>query len=344
MARPGGGAGTAFTCLGVALSLACGGERDGGSEPAASSPFTVEYGAWTAADQPALPRGEEGAWDEGLVDPGAMIRHEGRFHMLYNGMRDWPTPLAVGYATSVDARTWRRASDAPVFAPEPVPWGRWTVRANSVVVEDGVWALYFSAADEGRLAGVVGRATAPGPTGPWTVQEDPVLTPGPGGAWDAEAVGHAKVMPSAEGFVMFYTGWGAGSSAIGRATSRDGITWVKDGQPVLTAAAEPGASDRRPLSDATAVRTADGRWLMTYRTGAGPDDVALGVAVSNDGRTWTRSGDGPLARPGTDTAYDMIFLSNLITTQNHQLLFFAAGERGTSTTDVHLVYRESRIR
>jgi len=40
----------------------------------------------------------------------------------------------------------------------------------------------------------------------------------------------------------------------------------------------------------------------------------------------------------------MIFFTNLLITETHQLLFFEAGERGTSKTDVRLVYRENQVR
>ena len=140
------GLGTRTVGFGAALclsaALACGppaGEREAGAGPGvpAQAPLSLTYGPWVVDPVPALPRGEPGAWDSGLVDPGAMIVHMGRHHMLYNGIPEWPHPLSVGWAWSDDGVQWHRGSERPVFAPEPVPFGGWTIRATSVVVEDG---------------------------------------------------------------------------------------------------------------------------------------------------------------------------------------------------------------
>jgi hypothetical protein len=268
-----------------------------------------------------------------------MAVHMGRFHMLYNGIPNWPHPLSVGWATSTDGRVWERRSESPVFAPDPVPHGGWTVRATSVLVEDDRWILYFVVGGEGRLEGVVGRATAPGPEGPWTVDAEPVFEPGGPGAWDAEAIGHAKVMPDAGGYVMYYTGWGEGPTRIGRAVSADGIAWTRDEGPVLEPPIGESATEDFQVSDPTVARTGDGRWLMVHRISRRSGHVAIGVAESDDGIRWTIDPAGPVTGLGPDSPLGMIFFNNMLATHTHQLVYFE-GQSGGGT-DVWAAVRTS---
>lgn len=322
---------------------ACGGDAGDESAPAGGPALSIEYGPWVTSDGPVLPRGPADAWDGGLIDPGAMIFNRGRFHMLYNAIPSWPHPLAVGYATSVDGLSWQRESTTPVLPSAPVPFGGWTLRANSVIVEGETWILYFSVGGEGRLEGRIGRASAPGPTGPWTFDAEPVLEPGPDAAWDSEAVGDAKVMPDAQGYVMYYAGWAQGRSAIGRAVSADGLRWTKDSEPVLEPPVGESDQDEFALRDATVRRTPDAGWLMVYRLSRRGGEVALGLATSGDGVEWTLDRAGPVTRLESDGPFDMIWYSNVLTTRTHQLVYFEGGAPGTGNTDVWAVSRQLRV-
>lgn len=331
--------------LGMAASLlwACGGDEAGESATGGGPAVRIEYGPWTLSTAPVLPRGPEGSWDGGLIDPGAMIFHRGRFHMLYNAIPSWPHPLAVGYAVSPDGRSWERVGETPVLAPDEVPFGGWTLRANSLIVEDETWILYFSVGAENRLEGRVGRATASGPTGPWNFDSEPVLQPGHGDAWDSRAVGDAKVMPDAQGYVMYYAGWNDRLSGIGRAVSVDGIRWTKDPEPVLEPPLGEADADEFSVRDPTVIRTADAGWLMVYRLARGPSHVALGLATSANGVEWRPDPAGPVARLQPDGAFDMIWYSNVLATRSHQLVYFEGGSPGTGNTDVWAVTREVRV-
>lgn len=322
----------------LAILAACAGHDTPPED--AGSPFRVSYGAWGVQDAPALARGPQGAWDSGLVDPGAMIYQNGRFHMLYNGIPEWPHPLSVGWATSTDGLHWERQSEAPVFAPDPAPFGGWTVRATSVVVENDRWILYFSVGAESRLDGVIGRATAASPAGPWTIDTAPVLEPGSTGSWDAGAVGQAKVLPDAGGYVMYYTGQQGGASRIGRAISEDGVRWTKDRDPVL--GAPMGAEPPSPgVGDPTVVRSADAGWLMVYRASADAQRVGLQVALSGDGKGWTSEPGPPLIDNGPHSPFTRVYYSNLLATQTRQMVYFEAG--GDGGTDVWLATRDVRV-
>jgi predicted GH43/DUF377 family glycosyl hydrolase len=310
---------------------ACGGRGDGAG-PAVE--FTVHGG------NPVLPPGDTSAWDSGLVDPGAMIFHAGRFHMLYNGIPEWPHPLSVGYAASVDGVTWVRQAPEPVFDHRGVSFAGWGIRANSVIVEDGLWALYFSAGDrEGALRGRIGRARADSPGGPWVPDADPVLLPGSDRSWDGAAVGDAKVVPVAAGYVMYYTGVdGEGVVRIGRATSADGVRWIKDAASPVLEPGSPGAWDEAGVSDPSVVRTAEGGWMMVFRSSDG-DRSGLGVAFSADGVAWRRSSSNPIVT-SESSSWSTVYFNAVLATQLRQFVYFEAQLSHTDRTAVHLVTRD----
>lgn len=324
--------GTVMMGLACLATGACSGPEDG-SGPA------VELAIHNA--NPVLPPGEASAWDGGLVDPGAMTYHAGRFHMLYNGIPEWPHPLSVGYAASVDGLTWVRQVPEPVFDHRGVSFAGWGIRANSVIVEDGGWALYFSAADEERaLRGRIGRARATGPGGPWVADADPVLLPGPSGSWDSDAVGDAKVVPVAAGYAMYYTGVGEdGVARIGRATSADAVRWTKDddASPVL-GPGSPGAWDEAGVTDPSVVRTAEGGWMMVYRS-SGRERSGLGVAFSGDGIAWRKSSSNPVVTNASSPSWTTVYFNAVVATQERQFVYFEAQLSETDRTAVHLVTR-----
>ena len=179
-----------------------------------------------------------------------------------------------------------------------------------MVEKDGTWVLYFYTLTGNTFNGPggIGRATAPAPTGPWTIDFNPVLSPGPTGAWDDVQVNAPDVLETDSGYVMFYDARGKDTpSMIGRATSPDGIHWTKYNDPATT---EPAFAESDPVLktsdkgwdstrvvDPNVVKTPDG-WQMIYlaTTGAGKfsaGDFAFGAAHSSDGIHWTKSRQSP---------------------------------------------------
>jgi len=301
----------------------------------------VSLDAFTLArETPVFPAGAAGSWDAGLVDPGAIVYHDGLYHMLYNGVRLWPSAVDVGYATSSDGETWSRVGAAPVLTTAEVSFARFTIRANSLLVIDGQWVLYFTASSRsGELVGVIGRATAPGPEGPWTVDPEPVLPAGSPGAWDARAVGHAKVVQTADEFVMYYTGSDAPNRGqIGMATSADGRQWVKHNDPTTTAAplAEsdpvvvPGAGtawDSRLVENPRVLPYGEG-WVMVYR-GERAGKAGFGFATSADGVRWTKQDANPVLTSDVLPTGRVFFYQEVLVRDDTLLLYIEAGSSNT---------------
>ena len=125
---------------------------------------------------------------------------------------------------------------------------------------------------------------------------NPVLSPTPG-AWDAWGVLIPRVLHDGTTFKMWYVGFRTenGGGKIGYATSPDGIIWTKHPDPVL----EPGGSGSW---DSYTVELGSVIWsgslyLMWYAGGPfGSSPVAVGLATSPDGISWSKYTGNPVMR------------------------------------------------
>jgi predicted GH43/DUF377 family glycosyl hydrolase len=251
------------------------------------------------SDEPVVEHGPTAAWDGVFTDPGAVLYHDGVFHMFRNGFRTWPGEVQIGYLTSRDGITWVEPTADPVLRSADIPFTGLAALASSVVVTDeGQWMLYFYTWDSRSFSGpgVIGRAVAESPLGPWVVDTEPVLPLGSDGSWDDQQVLGPRVVGTESGYVMYYTGYTASrqSAAIGMATSADGLTWVKHNDPTTGGAFadsdpvfitdDPG----RSVQHVTPLRTPQG-WTLIYRSSqtSRPDaTMEVRYALSDDGIAW----------------------------------------------------------
>jgi predicted GH43/DUF377 family glycosyl hydrolase len=295
---------------------------------------------------PVVPHGIQTTWAARYVDPGAMIYHDGAFHMFINGLNAYPGVVSLGYATSPDGYAWSLASPDPVFTSDQVKYAQTAIFASSVLVgDDGVWTLYFYTVDAGiHPRSTIGRATAPKPTGPWTPDAAPVLAPGQTGSWDAYSVAHPSVVRTSAGLVMYYSAAATDSdphNAIGMATSPDGVHWTKRNDPVLRAGTGD-AWDNQIIYDPNVVQTPTG-YVMAY-LGLGPNSVvpkpftAVGYATSADGLTWTKSSANPILSTLDHANWQFMFLANLLYQNGTLFLYFDLQQQSMTigVTDVFM--------
>lgn len=300
--------------------------------------------------------GKAGPWDELYHDPGGIVFHAGQFHMFYNGINGWPRPVGVGYATSEDGINWTLAAQTPVFhlgdlsAVGAYNSGPNQFVTSALVEADGAWVLYYYTLVGGTFSGrqAIGRATAPAPTGPWTPDPEPVLAPGPQGAWDSVQVTSANVLKTEAGYVMYYEGYdGRNAAMIGLATSPDGRRWTKHDDPATTdpqfAESDPvlrpdaAGWDKARVLDPNVVRTAAG-WAMVYLSTGGVQKFArppfaLGYATSPDGVQWTKSALNPIISSANHPAWQGVYLVTLLAVEDRQYLYFdVASALGTKIT------------
>jgi hypothetical protein len=304
---------------------------------------------------PVITNGPNLEWDWQYTDPGGAVYHDGSIHVFQNGFVGWPAPVGVGYWRSDDlGETWIEVSEDPIFDGTDLDYvGRAALASSALVEDDGTWVLYFYTWDSaGWPAGQskIGRATAPGPTGPWTADPQPVLFAGPEGSWDEFAVLAPSVVKTESGYEMFYAGRTRETAMIGRASSEDGIAWEKYDDPATTdpafASSDPvftpgdpregNVWDQRNVLQPRVVLTADG-YVMLYTVANTITDPVLitqkyGLAVSTDGLNWRRS-TGEVITPSTIDAA-AFFFTELIHAEDTYFLLVEAGKSGE--TEVYL--------
>lgn len=313
---------------------------------------------------PVLQQSNNPRWDNLYVDPGAVLYHEGQFHMFYNGINGFPAPVRVGYATSQDGYEWQREVDESVLNAKDLEGTQWLGSnffvTSGLVEPDGTWILYFYTLGTGGFngPGEIGRATAPAPTGPWSIDPDPLLSPGPEGSWDDVQVSAPNVLKTDDGYLMFFDALGSGrTSMIGMATSPDGVQWTKyndattndqafaESDPVLQTS-DSGWDSKRVI-DPNVVQTSDGfEMIYLATTGSGKfasGEFAFGVATSTDGVTWSKSDQNPILTNKDHPQWSQAFLASLVHVDETYFLYFDLVTPSRSGTNVYLATHEGSL-
>jgi predicted GH43/DUF377 family glycosyl hydrolase len=286
------------------------------------------------------------AWESSFIDPGAVIYDNGLFHSFYNGVGEWPNHARVGYATSPDGTTWQKQTADGLFSGEDHDWTGISIFVHDgAVLDNGTWALYFSTirSSHDLSSGVIGIATAPAPTGPWTVHPDPIIEHGPEGSWDSDGTIGPTVLRVGESWWMYYDGRHGSERSIGLATSEDGYVWKKytpdgftEGGPLLTAGSS-GDWDEGSIFDPQVVHTSEG-FIMSYFSQHQTDSASIheaGLAFSDDGLVWRKDPRGPFLN-SERWGLASILLSSLVHHED-QYFFYFDGERASGGTSAFYV-------
>jgi len=143
---------------------------------------------------------------------------------------------SVGYAanTSSASAQWTKYSGNPVLSPTPGGWDADYVMSPRILNTTSGYSMWY----DGGSAGVAAIGYANSTDGiNWEKYPEPVLSPGPQGAWDSGQVALGPIIWNGSLFEMWYGGSNTttnSNGAIGFATSKDGISWSKySGNPVL---------------------------------------------------------------------------------------------------------------
>lgn len=241
--------------------------------------------------------------DRGAILPGAVtVGPDGTYHAWIVAFGEPAGTQDVHHVTSTDALTWTLQLDDSLQGLSE-GFGNPGALPTSVLDVGDEWVMFMSATLATESEGWdIWRATAPGPEGPWTRGEEPVLRRGPAGAWDAGGLDFPAVVFNGETFEMFYSGVPsipAEAGSVGRATSEDGIGWTKDDDPETTdeafAESDPvvqpglcGGFDDLAVLQPRVVATAN-NYVMPYLGYTGDVDTrpSVGFADSLDGGvTW----------------------------------------------------------
>lgn len=277
-----------FLGMFVMACSGCGGA--GGSAPSTSETQAVAPQSQPTAQviafepNPVMTRGAPGTWDNGDVLNPSVVTFGGKLINYYSG---WDgTVWRTGYATSTDnGLTWTKA-------PSPVlDLDKWTTKyiaANgSNIVINGQMYMYFQGEtpDNHQLTGLATSTDGIN----FTMLPDPVLPVGAPGTYDDLHAADPYVIRVGDEYWMYYSACTHDYKfTMARATSKDGVHWTKDAQPVF-AAGEPGSFD--DIGDAEpSVIYQDGVYFMIM-TSNKDEKRSLGWATSTDGVNWTKRGN-----------------------------------------------------
>ncbi|MEN8171617.1 MAG: hypothetical protein ABFS03_01920 [Chloroflexota bacterium] len=321
------------------------------------------------SSEPVFHHGQDRTWEQAIVDPGAMLYHDGTFHLFYNGSQHYTPPRggtydvanhvsSVGYAVSADGYRWYRMSETPIFSINNINQPIYNARVScAIVMDDGTWVMYFYTQnnDSFQPAGSIYRATAQSPIGPWHFDSTPVLSPGTNGTWDSYAVRYPDVIGTDDGYIMYYTGiydgpsLGPNSSSIGMATSIDGISWTKKDDPSTSAGlfvesdpvfrAGTAAWAQSTFRNHRIWQTPEG-WFMIYAASSGYlQPRSYGVATSQDGITWHHFEDNPIFTPNSLHNATALGASDILY-HNGKYYFYFNASKDEFTGDIYLAISE----
>lgn len=129
-------------------------------------------------------------------------------------------------------------------------------------------------------------------------EQNPILSPGTPGEWDAGAIGSMTVAKVDGMYHMYYEAWGRPDSRkvgidyttlqIGHAVSLDGVNWRKDPANPVVRYGEDGEWDAKGTWDPF-IMFEDGRFKLWYGGGIHPA-CDWGYAESSDGSDFTKRG------------------------------------------------------
>lgn len=218
--------------------------------------------------------------------------------------------LAVGFLLTASALEGQIVSNGPAGAARsidsgwkkypgnPVLGGKYgTCFDISVLREAGTYRMWVSWRPKRSIAVVDSKDGLH-----WTEPPQIVLAPRQETGWEDD-VNRPVVLKREDGYHMWYTGQSGGHSAIGYATSPDGVVWKRmSARPVLGVDQTwEKAAVMCPyvLWDETA-RT----FRMWYSGGEQYEPDAIGYATSPDGITWTKAVQNPVFKSDPNVAWE----------------------------------------
>ena len=253
---------------------------------------------WTKyPGNPVFP-GQPGTWYAYVSLSSVLYNADSsRYEMWFTAGAQIEFPYTIGYAWSDNGISWTVYDSHPVLTPTPSEWDAYTTFDPFVLRENGQYKMWYVGIETTALLSRIGYATSQDGIN-WTKhQSNPVLEPGTA-SWESAAVSHPSVMPYSNGYKMWYSGSSAVlQTAIGYATSPDGINWQKDtlNNPVLL----PGAGGQWDhLVYGPEVCYIDNLYYMFYNGMIvlyQSDQV--GLATSADGLVWTKYPSNPVLQP-----------------------------------------------
>ena len=136
----------------------------------------------------------------------------------------------------------------------------------------------------------------------WSEPPQVVLGPRKETGWEDD-INRPVVVKREDGYHLFYTGQAKGHSAIGYATSPDGIAWKRmSDRPVLSP--EQSWEKVAVMCPHVLWDAQSGVFRMWYSGGEQNEPNAIGYATSTDGLQWTKHPTNPVFTPDPNLAWE----------------------------------------
>jgi predicted GH43/DUF377 family glycosyl hydrolase len=210
----------------------------------------------------------------------------------------------IQIAVSITDGAWEKYTGNPVDETPTALWEVGGVASPDVIKIGDTYYMYYQG-DNGTGNIKIGLATSSDLVN-WThYSGNPILTTGAGGAWDDNWVSNPTVFEEGGTYYMFYEGDSGTESAIGYATSPDGITWTKNaGNPVLQ---KNAGWDGHNVGTPSVIKEGATYYLFYHGgqdMGGGYIKDQIGVATSANLNAWVRDGGNPIVPIGAGGTWD----------------------------------------
>jgi predicted GH43/DUF377 family glycosyl hydrolase len=296
--------------------------------PPAEGPVREVRWVWEPSPDPVVARGAAPEFDSVDALNPSVVSAPGGLVNLYSGWdgKAWRT----GLATSKDGVVWKKTG--LLLQPGPALWEGAYIAANgSTRFERGVWSYWYQSGSPPRIG--LARATG---LERWEKLPEPVLSPGPRGAWDERGVADPYVIKAGGRLYMYFLGQDrARRQRLGVAVSDDGVTWTKSlTNPIMELGAS-GSFDENGLGE-PAVWGQFGRWWMLYTGRDKKEWRRTGMAVSTDGVTWERVGAKALMDVGEGWNSRVVCDPEVLPlTDGRVRVWFGGGDRPEPAENLH---------
>jgi len=298
---------------------------------------------WVRSDTNPLISPEGTGWADDFIAACTIVEHDGELRLFAEGSVGAHEQIGLFLAPSdrPAQATWKEHPTNPILR-NGTGFDRGGVFDPAVVKFQDRWLMYYSATegDAHAFAEQLEHGTASDEPADETiglaVSEDgieftkhpdsPVLT-----ARCPFAVVHEDVV------YLFYVKITDGGYRVHLVTSTDGVSFTgADRSPVLDAG-PAGSWDAYTVTTPKVFRDGD-HWYMTYAGDASrlDDPTGIGLAVSDDLRTWTKIPGNPIFTVGSAEGFDSVSVASpIVRRHGHRYYMWYAGSDRSIRDGLH---------